>query len=75
MQVTIFGQQVEVTRTKMPSGAVRYSLEYHDCTYSAMVQVDGKTAYMANNGYSVRYCDAKHDQPQIKALNRAIAVG
>ena len=75
MQVTIFGQAVEVTRTEMHSGAVRYSLEYQDCTYSAMVQVDGKTAYMVNDGYSVRYCDAKNDQPQIKALNKAIAVG
>ena len=75
MQVTIFGQPVEVTRTEMPSGAVRYSLEYQDCTYSAMVQVGGKTAYTANNGYAVRYCDAKNDQPQIKALNKAIAAG
>lgn len=75
MQVTIFGQPVEVTRAEMPSGALRYSLEYQDCTYSAMVQVDGKTAYMANNGYSVRYCDAKNDQPQIKALNKVIAAG
>ncbi len=75
MQVTIFGQPVEVTRTEMSSGAVRYSLEYQGRTYSAMVHVDGKTAYMANDGYSVRYCDAKNDQPQIKALNKAIAAG
>lgn len=30
---------------------------------------------MANNGYCVRYCDAKNDQPQVKALFKAIAAG
>lgn len=74
MEVTIFGQSVQVTRSAV-RGVTRYSLEYQDCIYSAMVQADGKTAYMANNGYCVRYCDAKNDQPQIKALNTAIAAG
>jgi len=73
MQVCIFGQSVEVNSQAIRTGT-RHSLTYQNAEYSCTVNHAGRKSYMCNNGFSVRYCDPKNDQPIIKALNQAMDV-